>query len=135
MGVVVVDLLFQEKTEALEDIFLFKSDSLGGRLLPVEHLGEVVRVRVASFHNTRTVGADVDSALHIFPVKLHLLSAAANRSLSLKSWRRVELCLIGAEHVHVFPQAEVVVAVAVLLVLVEHVGVGDLFAPLVLSEV
>ena len=36
---------------------------------------------------------------------------------------------IGAEHVHVFPQAEVVVAVAVLLVLVEHVGVGDLFAP------
>ena len=36
---------------------------------------------------------------------------------------------IGAEHVHVFPQAEVVVAVAVLLVLVEHVGIGDLFAP------
>ena len=27
------DLLFQEKTEALEDIFLFKSDSFGGRLL------------------------------------------------------------------------------------------------------
>ena len=36
---------------------------------------------------------------------------------------------IGAEHVHVFAQAEVVVAVAVLLVLVEHVGVRDLFAP------
>ena len=30
---IATDLLFQEKTEALEDIFLFKSDSLGGRLL------------------------------------------------------------------------------------------------------
>ena len=34
---IATDLLFQEKTKALEDIFLFKSDSLGGRLLEKNH--------------------------------------------------------------------------------------------------
>jgi len=134
MSIVVVYLAIQKKAEPLQNILFVIGHSMWSHLLSSEHLSKVIRIEVASLVNPGTVSPNVDSALHSLLVKLHFFSAATHFFLGASPWPRH--CVFRAEHVDVFAQAEVVVAgSAELPLVVKHIWVGYIHAPLIRLKV